>query len=250
MRKNIRSYPDFSFENKLWKNGLNFAAGCDEVGRGCFAGPVVAGVCVFSKNTISTMKGLPLQGIRINDSKKLTAFQREKANSWIKKNCLAWGIGVGSVAEINKRGIVKATNSAFRRAISDASGRLRCRIEYLLIDAFYIPYVRGMFMPSKSEKLKNRKIKEPNKYKFCGNQLAIVNGDQKSISIAAASIIAKVYRDNIMKVLSDKYNKYGWDKNKGYGTKAHQGAIINFGMTKHHRKTFVESFLLKRGFAL
>ena len=232
--------PDFRFEKKLWKKGFKFVAGCDEVGRGCFAGPVVAGCVVFSQKTVSTLQGLPLKGVRIDDSKKLTAHQRENAGNWIKENCVAWGVGLGSVAEINRVGMTKATNSAFRRAIKAINKKLNSGVEYLLIDAFYIPYIRGLRVGKKNG-IKDRK--KPKISKGTSRQLAIINGDEKSVSIAAASIIAKVYRDKLMTNLSKQYKKYGWDKNKGYGTKHHCDALIKFGETTHHRKKFVESYL-------
>lgn len=203
--------PDFSFEKKLWKKGFRIIAGVDEVGRGVFAGPVVA-ACVTFKG-ISPQNG---RTVKINDSKKLTANQREKAEVWIKKNALAWGIGEASVGQINRLGIKKASEIAFRKAIS------KVKPDFLLIDAFYIPYVRGL----------RRK-----------NQLAIINGDEKSISIAAASIVAKVYRDKLMEKLARKNRKYHWDKNKGYGTKKHQKAIKKYGATRLHRKLFVRNFV-------
>ena len=217
--------PDFEFEKKLHKKGYRLIAGVDEVGRGCFAGAIVAGCVIFSKNTISTFKGFPLQGSRriiINDSKKLSPRQRERADKWIRKNALATGIGQASVSQINRLGIKKASEIAFRKAIKDTG----IEIDYLLIDAFYIPYVKGL----------RRK-----------NQKAIVKGDTKSISIAAASIVAKVYRDNLMRTLGkrSKYRKYGWDKNKGYGTKKHRKAILKYGITRLHRKTFVNTWIGK-----
>ncbi len=208
--------PDFSFENKLHKKSYKLIAGIDEVGRGSFAGPVVAGCVVFPQDI-----EIP-QNIRINDSKKLTAIQRSKSSKWIKENAKAYGVGEASVAQINKFGIKKASEIAFRKAILAS----KIKVEYLLIDAFYIPYVKGL----------RRK-----------NQLAIIKGDTKSVSIAAASIVAKVYRDNLMTNLSKthKYRKYKWDKNKGYGTKEHRNAIKKHGITPKHRKLFVESSLKK-----
>jgi ribonuclease HII len=156
----------------------------------------------------------------INDSKQLSSKQREIADIWIRKNALAWGIGQASVSEINGLGIKKATEIAFRKAIKNC----RTKIDYLLIDAFYIPYVRGL------------------RHK---NQLPIIKGDTKSISIAAASIVAKVYRDKIMVKLSQnpKYKKYKWDKNKGYGTLEHRETIKKYGTTRLHRKQFVDTWL-------
>ncbi len=236
--------PDFKYEKKLWKRRYGIVAGLDEVGRGSFAGPVVAAACAFapaSSRGSSTLLGpeLPKDSasavgtrqsrrdsmIIINDSKKLNPRQREIAANWIIKNSLTWGIGEASVGLINRIGIGKATATAFRKAISDANVRLKTQdlkqIDYLLIDAFYVPYVRGL----------RRK-----------NQKPIINGDEKSISIAAASIIAKVYRDKLMASLGQKpkYKKYNWEKNKGYGTLEHREAIKKYGITKLHRKVFVK----------
>lgn len=244
--------PDFSYEKKAYKKGFRIIAGMDEVGRGCFAGPVVTAVVVFGKfdgilpindrGPVSHQPQIHPQGdpgfraprrspplnkvsfsrIVINDSKKLSPEKRELASFWIKKNAYCYGIGKASVAEINKFGIKKACEMAFRRAIRNTNKR----IDYLLIDAFYVPYIKGL----------RRK-----------NQNPIIKGDTKSISIAAASIIAKVYRDKLMTKLSQdpKYKKYKWDINKGYGTPDHRNAIRKFGTTKVHRKQFVETYLSK-----
>ena len=212
--------PDFSFEKKIYKKGYRVIAGVDEVGRGAFAGPVVAATVAFAPN--SKFEILNSKQIRINDSKKLNSRQRERAMFWIKRNAVCYGIGWASVSQINKLGIKKASEIAFRKAIINCNKR----IDYLLIDAFYIPYVKGL----------RRK-----------NQKAIVKGDAKSLSIAAASIIAKVYRDKLMTKLADnpKYKKYGWDKSKGYGTSSHRKAIQKYGSTRYHRKRFIRTYIPK-----
>lgn len=225
--------PNFAFEKKLWKKSFKFVAGLDEVGRGSFAGPIVAGCVVFNPGT-----KIP-KSIYINDSKKLTSKKRQDAKEWIFKNALTWGTGEVSAEVINRVGISKAAQMAFRRAIENANSRMKRRVDYLLIDAFFIPYVWGLPMRRKAAR-KNLELKDGR-----ARQLAIAKGDQKSISIAAASIIAKVYRDSVMKSLSGKsrYIRYGWDKNKGYGTKEHGSAIRKFGISKYHRKQFVETYL-------
>jgi ribonuclease HII len=217
-RENSTSLPDFSFEQKLHKKGFRIIAGVDEVGRGCFAGPVIAGCVTFRRVPNSTNR--ILDNVKINDSKKLSPKQREIADKWIRKNALAWGIGSASVVQINKVGIKKASEIAFRKAIKNCG----VEIDYLLIDAFFIPYVRGL----------RRK-----------NQKPIIKGDTKSVSIAAASIIAKVYRDKLMTDLGKKpkYKKYKWNKNKGYGTLEHRNAIKKYGLTRQHRKKFVETWI-------
>ncbi len=212
--------PDFSLEKRLHNEGYKLIAGIDEVGRGCFAGPVVAGCVVFSRSSELYISRHSLA--IINDSKKLSAKRRKIADKWIRKNAVAFGVGAASVSQINKLGIKKATEIAFRKAIKDCE----IQIDHLLIDAFYIPYVRGL----------RRK-----------NQKAIIKGDTKSVSIAAASIVAKVYRDTLMKNLSKntKYKKYKWHKNKGYGTKEHQEMIRKYGTCNLHRTTFVATWLSK-----
>lgn len=234
-------YPNFFFEKKLRKKGFKYIAGVDEVGRGCLAGPVVTGAVVFAPEITNSKLHLP-NNIKIDDSKKLTSGQREIASKWIKKNVLAWGIGVGNCAEINKRGIVKTTHSAFHRAIYMMQKRLNNRVEYLLIDAYYIPYTRGL--PT-GLKLNMNKRKNPKIIYKNSRQLPIVNGDEKSISIGAASIIAKVYRDKIMQRLGvkAKYKYFNWVKNKGYGTKEHLSAIKKFGPTRYHRKLFLRNIV-------
>ncbi len=223
--------PDFSYEKKLWRRGFRFIAGADEVGRGAFAGPVVAAAVTFAPITNSQFpifnENLDLV---INDSKQLRPKQREIAAKWIKENALTWGIGESPVNLINRFGMAKATNMAFRKAIANANLKLKAKIgksaaiDYLLVDAFFVPYLKGI----------KRK-----------NQKAIIKGDTKSISIAAASIIAKVHRDKIMLRLSKnpKYKDYKWGKNKGYGTKDHRSVILRKGICRLHRKQFVRRII-------
>ena len=234
------SSPNFSFEKRLWKEGFKYVAGADEVGRGCFAGPVVASAVAFTSISnfqfpIFNEKG---EEIKIDDSKKLTSKQREISAKWIKKNALTYGTGSVSAKVINRVGMAKATQRAFRRAVKKAGEKLDKRIEFLLIDAFYIPYVSGL--PRSTKKIKGNGKIENSKSK----QLAIIRGDEKSFSIAAASIIAKVYRDSLMGKIGKRsiYKRYKWFKNKGYATKEHREAILKYGLTGYHRKQFVETY--------
>lgn len=223
---------DFSHEKQLWKKGFRVVAGADEVGRGAWAGPVVAGAVVWPATQTQKSKLKIQKDIIIDDSKKLTAIQREKAERWIKENCIAWGIGEVGATIINRRGLAKAIRMAFRRAIAECNRKLafqsgivnfvNSKVDYLLIDAFYLPYTKGL-----------RRM----------NQKAIIRGDSKSFSIAAASIVAKVYRDRLMSELAKKHKMYGWDRNKGYGTREHQVAILKYGLTRLHRKSFVKRLL-------
>lgn len=269
--------PDFKYEKKLYRKGYKFIAGVDEVGKGCFAGPLVTGCVIFNKQIsksankqmdggvtrvgghhgrgpvlVSRRKGhgaderqdpetlfaIP-EDIVINDSKQMRPKQRERSAVWIKENALAWGIGEVSAQKINSVGMSKAAKICFRKAISEARKRLGKPIDFLLADAFFISYVPGL--PAKRRKNKKGRFYK----KINGRQQAIVNGDEKSISIAAASIIAKVYRDSLMTKLSKrpKYRKYGWGRNKGYGTREHQNAIKKYGTTRQHRKQWIETWL-------
>lgn len=199
-------------EQKLWDEGYNLVAGADEVGRGCFAGPVVASAVIFPHDRELAVP----DSIRIDDSKKLTALQRERAAKWIKENALTYGIGQASAAKIDKHGLTRATNIAFRCAAKCCTNRP----EILLIDAFFVPFIRGI-----------------NK----AHQRPIIRGDGKVFSIAAASILAKVYRDNLMIKLSQNpnYSKYLWHKNKGYGTREHREILKTHGATRLHRVSFL-----------
>lgn len=207
--------------------------GLDEVGRGALAGPVVTGAIVLPETNLficETRNNIPswkIDGIVIRDSKLLSALQRERANEWLLKHATSFGIGVGSVVKINKLGIVKATNFAFRSSVRNATQGLVPLPQILLIDAFFIPKV-DHYPKSK--------------------QRPIVHGDRLNVHIAAASIIAKFYRDKLMKSLSLKkqFSAYEWQKNKGYGTKKHLDAIKKFGTTKHHRNLFVRNIIGSR----
>lgn len=161
----------------------------------------------------------------INDSKLLKPRFREQLTKEIKKKALAWDMTETGVSVINRKGIKKATEKAMRKTISDLA-REGYPPDFVLVDYFYIPYLRRLGLK---------------------NQKAIKNGDQKSFSIVAASILAKVQRDKIMRSLSRKYPQYGWGRNKGYGTKFHQQAILRYGLTRFHRKQFVETWKTKQG---
>ena len=194
--------PTLDIESKLWKKGLRDIAGLDEVGRGAFAGPVVVGAVIFPPDVT-----LP-EGIA--DSKLLRPRQREMLAEIIKDKAVSWSIAEIAVCHINKLGIGKATQMAFRKVL-----RLLAKpADFVLMDAFNIKHL-------------NR-----------SRQKAIKDGDKICASISAASIIAKVYRDKLMKKLHIKYPQYGFAKHKGYGTKAHQDAIKKYGLCRIHRKSF------------
>lgn len=176
-------------------------AGCDEAGRGCLAGPVVAAVVILPKRYRNSI---------LNDSKKLNAEQREMLKEEIKEKALAWNIAMVDNHEIDQINILRATYKAMHLAIEG----LEKRPELLLIDG-------NNFIPFKDIPFKT-----------------IVQGDGKFLSIAAASVLAKTYRDEYMLKLHQEFPLYGWDTNKGYPTQEHRDAITEHGTTIYHRKTF------------
>ena len=183
----------------IFKINLNIA-GVDEVGRGSLIGPVYASAVILKKEC--DIK-------KLKDSKQLTKKKREILNKYIKKNSY-WSIASASKKEIEKLNILNATLLAMQRAIK----KLKKKPKIVLIDGNRIP------------KMKNYNLKY------------VIKGDQKVPQISAASIIAKVSRDNLMKKISKNFMKYQWIRNCGYGTRHHLSAIKKFGITKHHRKTF------------
>lgn len=199
----VKVFPTFEFEKKFWSDGST-VIGVDEVGRGCLAGPVVAGAVIFNPDHIL------IEGI--TDSKQLSQMQRENFSEQIKKHSKDFSIGISSVNEINKLGIVPATFLAMERALLQFA-----KVDALLIDGSLLP---------RFSKIQPQSIK------------TIIKGDQLSYSIAAASIIAKVYRDQLMAELHQTFPNFGWDQNKGYGTKKHREAILKTGITEHHRSLF------------
>ena len=195
--------PNFSFERKYWNKGIKLVAGLDEVGRGAWAGPVVAASVIFPPDVRLRVK--------LNDSKKLTSKVREELAEVIKQRALFWSVGQVGNQDIDRGGIKSATEKAMERALNGVDSRPG----FILVDFFSVS-----FWP------KNQ-------------QLPIKFGDNLSNSIAAASILAKVARDNLMRKLSAEYPHYDFSSNKGYGTKIHQAAIREFGLCPLHRTTFV-----------
>ena len=195
--------PDFILEEKYLKKGCSFIAGVDEAGRGSWAGPVVAAAVVFPHG-----KWADIIKVGLDDSKKLSPKRRRYFFNVIQKNSDV-GIGLSSAQEIDKINILQATFLAMTRALRN----LRIVPDHTLIDGDKIPTV-------------NFPVE------------AIVKGDALSISIAAASIIAKVTRDDLMIKLSRSFPSYAWEHNVGYGTKEHREGLETFGVTKHHRKSY------------
>ncbi len=185
---------------KKWSN-LYLEAGCDEVGRGCLSGPVVAAAVILDDNFKQNL---------VNDSKKLTIKTRFDLDSYIKDNVKEYAIAELPPAFIDEHNILNSSIHAMHLALD----QLKIRPELILVDG-------NKFHP----------------YNFTPHQ-CIIKGDSKILSIAAASIIAKNYRDKLMINLHDEFPHYGWNKNMGYATKQHREALNKFGPTIHHRKSF------------
>lgn len=176
-------------------------AGCDEAGRGCLAGAVYAAAVVLPKDFRNEL---------LNDSKQLTGKQRHALREVIEREAVAWAVGIVSPEEIDKINILNASFLAMHRALD----RLSVRPQHLLIDGNRFRKYRDL------------------------PHTTVVKGDGKYLSIAAASVLAKTYRDDYMNGLHKEYPLYGWDSNKGYPTKKHRAAIAAHGTTPYHRMTF------------
>ncbi|MBQ0142083.1 MAG: ribonuclease HII [Prevotellaceae bacterium] len=182
-------------------NPILTEAGCDEAGRGCLAGSVFAAAVIFPKDYFNE---------QLNDSKQLTAKQRYSLREIIIHDALDWALGIVTAQEIDKMNILRASITAMHRAID----KLQIRPQHLIIDG-------NRFSPYPDIP-----------------HTTIVKGDGKYLSIAAASILAKTFRDDYMKQLHQEYPHYGWNRNAGYPTKEHRQAIKQFGTTPYHRMTF------------
>jgi ribonuclease HII len=198
----------FEFEQKLWQCGVARVAGVDEAGRGPLAGPVVAAAAILPPRWAET--GLPAELAGLNDSKQLTAAQREKFFAFL-TDCgeIEFGIAAVSAAVIDEINILQATH----RAMNDALARLQPLPPHALVDGRPVKTLR---VP----------------------QTAIVKGDARSYSIAAASVLAKVTRDRLMLAFHAQFPEYGFAEHKGYGTARHLAAIEKFGACPIHRRTF------------
>lgn len=186
---------------KSFHSSTHIEAGCDEAGRGCLAGPVVAAAVILPPN---------FDHVLLNDSKKMKERDRELLEPIIKKEAIAWAIGVVSPEKIDEINILNASFLAMHRAV-DA---LKIKPNFLLIDG-------------------NRFNPYPKIAHLC-----VIQGDGIYRSIAAASVLAKVHRDHLMQTLHSEYPVYGWDQNKGYPTIKHRQAIQQFGASPHHRSSF------------
>ncbi len=193
--------PSLEREAALWREGRGLVAGVDEAGRGPLAGPVVAAAVVFPAFA------KPIRGLR--DSKLLSSAARERLAALVRVRALAVAVGAASVREIDRFNIRRAAVLAMRRALA----RLAVRPDVVLVDGLPCPELG------------------------CPHQ-AIVDGDARCHSIAAASVIAKTVRDRLMGLLGGRYPAYAWASNKGYGTPEHLAALAALGFTAHHRRSF------------
>ncbi len=186
-------------ESHLYKGKVE--AGCDEAGRGCLAGSVFAAAVIFDEN---------YKNEELNDSKQLTDKQRKKLRKIIERDAIAWAVGIVTPEEIDRINILNASILAMHRALD----QLKIRPEAVIVDG--------------------NRFKQYKQLPFT----TVVKGDGKYLSIAAASILAKTYRDDYMDELDKEYPNYHWLSNKGYPTKEHREAIRQYGITPFHRKTF------------
>lgn len=193
-------------------NEYEWEAGCDEAGRGCLAGSVYAAAVIFPRD---------YENAELNDSKQLTDKKRHQLREIIERDAVAWAVGVVTPEEIDKINILNASFLAMHRALD----QLSVRPEAIIVDGNrFKPYKRlfqsgedgGGFLP----------------------HTCIVKGDGKYLSIAAASILAKTYRDDYMDKLAEEYPQYDWQSNKGYPTRKHREAIKQYGITPYHRKSY------------
>ncbi len=196
--------PDFSLESMLWEQGIRLVVGVDEAGRGALAGPVTAAAVILpdDPSLVDLLNG-------VDDSKRLTPGQRASWAGRLKRVALAWEVGLATHSEIDSLGIAPAVQLAVRRAIR----RLRVQPDHILVDYLKLP---GIGVPYTS----------------------VVKGDQRSLSIAAASIFAKTARDAMMCQLENRYPGYGFAEHKGYGTAKHRAALRRQGACTEHRRSF------------
>lgn len=203
----IAQYHEMSYyENQLREKGYRYIAGLDEAGRGPLAGPVVASAVILPPDTELVIPG-------VDDSKKLSSLRRGKILEEIKEKAIAWAVGIVDVETIDQINILQATKKAMKQAVEG----LQTSPEILLIDAVELAQVS---LP----------------------QQPLIHGDALSVSIAAASIVAKETRDAMMIALDSLYPEYGFASNKGYGSAQHIAALRKYGPCPIHRRTFIKNF--------
>ena len=211
----IPPYPTLTYEKQIAENGCKLIAGLDEAGRGALAGPLCAAAVILPVER----EGLAESLLGVRDSKQMSALERELGTEQIRKIALDWSIAWVEAAEIDALGMGKAGRLVFQRAIEG----LKAKPGHLLLDYFKLLAVK---LP----------------------QTSLVKGDQRSLSIACASVLAKTARDALMLSMAEKDDRYGYGQNKGYGTEEHVRAIEKFGLSLYHRRSFCEHLLQGRLF--
>jgi ribonuclease HII len=201
--------PNLTFEQDLWSSGLRYAAGLDEAGRGAWAGPVAAAAVILPVAVLPAANGLMERLAGVRDSKQMSPRARAFWAGEIRAAAAGWGIGFASHAEIDALGILAATRLAMQRALETCA----LAADHLLIDALRLPDIP---LP----------------------QTALIKGDARSLSIAAASVLAKTARDGLLTALDETYPGYGFARHKGYGTAVHREAIERLGPCPIHRMSF------------
>jgi ribonuclease HII len=208
-------FPSFKNEIECLKEGYHFVIGCDEVGVSPLAGPVVAAACILNPDSIGKYRSKKKWYYRVRDSKTTNEKEREVLVKEILENTLHYGVGVVWPEDIDRLNIHKASLEAMRLATEELLSKAGSRKRTII-------FLDGRF------RIPNLRIDQRN----------LIKGDTKILSISAASIIAKVHRDNIMKELDSRFPNYGFAKHKGYGTKEHHDALKKLGMASCHRKSF------------
>ena len=272
------------YEQQKIREGFSFVIGCDEVGRGCLAGPVVAAAVALPLQVLSASRRTKFEVLkwgRIADSKVLSQRERERLDAIIRQQGIGWGIGIVSEKIVDKINIHNASLLAMKKAVGDLLQRLQkknqavgdsenffvsfgatissecIRVEKSIFDTGLSN--RSLHSPSDVMKISQREtfgfsrdgalscfLVLDGKFiipSFTVQQEAIIDGDAKILSIAAASIVAKVYRDKLMKKFSVKYPDYNFARHKGYATLEHRTAIKKFGLTPLHRKSFCKKYI-------
>jgi ribonuclease HII len=222
-------FPKYKTEIELLANGCDFVVGCDEVGVGPVAGPVVAAACVIKPETINGYRSKSKWYYRVRDSKTTYTKEREPLKQLVCENCIVHSIALVEPEEVDEINIHQASQKAMRLAVLEVLQQLKAISResvkvHLLLDGRFV---------LKDLELNGVEL----------TQQAVIDGDAKVLTISAASIIAKVHRDEILDRLHLEFPQYAWDKNKGYNTKEHKAAIEKWGITKYHRKSFLKNLI-------
>ena len=215
-------FPTYKREEEKIQNGFHFVIGCDEVGAGPLAGPVVAAACILKSETIGDTRSSDKWYYRVRDSKTVSEKEREGLAEIIKQNCLCYAISEVGASEVDDINIHNASLLAMHRAVSSVLEQLNTK-DHKKIFVF----LDGKF-----------KIEE-----LSLEQEPVISGDSEILSISAASIIAKVYRDDLLRKIDKMFPNYGFARHKGYGTKEHIQAIQKNGVLDIHRKSFLKNII-------